>query len=483
MAFSLSLKLIIAFGFTYFLSLCFLFVNFRNTYGGNLSQGNSVLLNETSKISSLAILMAAVQDVQRPVLDDQLDLDDQIDSCARFDPLKYAGRTKRRRIFAGGLLADDSWHVIGANALETFGVYHSVTFVESNRTQGHEPRTLRFVPGSEDLRILQSGIFGPDTPVHVENFVHEFKERAMLREHMMRQAILVKWKQLGMTRDDIGLIFDVDEIPAHDFLRATQICELPGETWVTTVNQTCRSPILRYVIPTFEGSPKCVHKGKTEKFARFINPKMVIGACIEGIGDSSRHPLAPRKFTDSLGRPQGDREKGYGEKYDYSKMLNGQDGFFPLYNGADFRRMQGLHAKFGGVGYHLHNFFVSTDKLRFKHAFYGHAHKNAFTVPLGAMNSDLMLLVKCCHNISDTGNRKQRLVDGLEMLDNEFGLPASFRLEGYVDARHREMTALVVSDEEEYGRADNFDGHHLYQEKMLTKPGRRHAQSKLNNTV
>ena len=121
----------------------------------------------------------------------------------------------------------------------------------------------------------------------------------------------------------------------------------------------------------------------------------------------------------------------------------------------------------------MHNFFVLANKLRFKHAYYGHKHEHAFTAPLGAMNADINLLVKCVHNISDEGNKKQRIVNGLEVFLELFPLPASFLLEGYIDARHEEMKALVKKDEEEYGRADMFDGNHLYKEHMLTHPGRR----------
>ena len=72
-------------------------------------------------------------------------------------------------------MADDSWHVLGASALETYGVFHSVSFVESNRTQNFTPRKTRFEanPPSEEYIILQSGIYGPNTPVYVEQFIHE----------------------------------------------------------------------------------------------------------------------------------------------------------------------------------------------------------------------------------------------------------------------------------------------------------------------
>jgi len=282
---------------------------------------------------SLSILMAEVQNVDRPIPDDddkEFRLSVEKNRCAQFESLlKYGGKTKRRRIFAGGLIADDSWHVIGANALETYGIFHSVAFIESNRTQSFEPRPLRFTPGSEELRILQSGIYGPNTPVYVENFVYEQKEIAMTREHMMRQTILEEWKRLGMTREDIGIIFDVDEVPSRDFLRAAQICDPPEEHWRSDYNQTCRSPMIRLSFPMFEGSPKCIHKGNDQTvFKRFVSSSMVIGACIEGIGDSDRHTPALREKVDVNGKVHGGRKKGYGRNTTIVKYQMGRTATF-----------------------------------------------------------------------------------------------------------------------------------------------------------
>jgi len=74
---------------------------------------------------SQSLLMAQVQKVPRPIPDDMIDPVVEEARCHHYgeffrpDPQQI----KRRRIFAGGLIADDSWHAIGANALETFGVY------------------------------------------------------------------------------------------------------------------------------------------------------------------------------------------------------------------------------------------------------------------------------------------------------------------------------------------------------------------------
>lgn len=56
---------------------------------------------------------------------------------------KYCNETKpcpRRRLFMGSLIADDSWDVIHAVAAEGYGMYHTVTFIESNTTQNGSPR-------------------------------------------------------------------------------------------------------------------------------------------------------------------------------------------------------------------------------------------------------------------------------------------------------------------------------------------------------
>jgi len=432
-------------------------------------------------VSSLSILLAEVQKTNRAIADEEEAIDPSVEKerCANFSAkMFYGGRTERRRIFVGSLIADDSWHVIAANVLETYGVFHSVTFVESNRTQSFQKRELRFTPGSDDLKLLQSGIYGPNTPVYLEHFVHEEeRDKGMIREHMMRSVILDKWKELGMTREDIGLIIDMDEIPSREFLRAAQICEFADNAWDTDASQTCRVPLVRMGMPMFEGSPKCIHKGKRLPIFRFVSATMVIGACIEGIGDSNRHPAVPRNNNDVNGKPIGGRQHGYGLNYNWDKMPNGLNGFFPLFNAADFRQMLGVTSIGGGkAGYHLHNFFDSFEKIRFKYAFFGHEHSHAFQAPLGAVNADLNLLVKCVHNISDEGNRKQRVPNGLQALQEQVRLPIAFQLEGYIDARHRELTAIVEKDEEEYGRADNFDGHHLYTEHMLTHKGRRQIE-------
>ena len=132
--------------------------------------GLDFLPNMTGSVGLL--LEAAHAAASAPVFDEALNVTAEGERCGRYN-LPYTGRTERRRIFYGSLIADDSWHAVLFTALEGYGVYHSAAFVESNRTQMKYPRKLRFPVGSNNLRLLQSGIFGPSTNVTVDYYVNE----------------------------------------------------------------------------------------------------------------------------------------------------------------------------------------------------------------------------------------------------------------------------------------------------------------------
>ena len=83
-----------------------------------------------------------------------------------YNPMALPGKgqpaARRRRIFFGSLIADDTWHVIGAHAAESYGLYHTAVFIESNLTQMLTPRQVRFEAGSLNHELLVSSkIFGP----------------------------------------------------------------------------------------------------------------------------------------------------------------------------------------------------------------------------------------------------------------------------------------------------------------------------------
>ena len=57
-------------------------------------------------------------------------------------------------------------------------------------------------------------------------------------------------------------------------------------------------------------------------------------------------------------------------------------------------------------------------------------------------------------------------------------VPKAFQLPGYMKARHEELLGLIQKDEEIYGQADLFDGHHLYNETdHLTLKGKIHRDN------
>ena len=224
---------------------------------------------------------------KRSVWDDELDSDIETERCRKYfsytDGVKhfsdYKGR-KRRRLFLGSLIADDSWHALGALAMETYGVYTAVAFVESNRTQTGTPRELRFVNGTVDHTILmESNLFGPNTTVMLDYFSFEGKLDAghLVREQMQRSLIIDMWKRAGMTPDDIGVITDADETPTRDMLRAAQTCDFPHLNHDT---QNCHTAKLIVSSMVFEGSPECMTVTRD-----WMHPDLILGKCIEGIGD------------------------------------------------------------------------------------------------------------------------------------------------------------------------------------------------------
>ena len=233
------------------------------------------------------LLLSALQ--KRPVWDTELVPEVEKERCDRYfvyqnyhsNTTTYEGR-KRRRVFMGSLIADDSWHTLATIAMETYGVYTAVAFVESNRTQTGIPRKSRFVNGTLDhTLLLESNLFGPETEILLEHFSHEEKVEGLglIREHMQRDRILKLWKKAGMTPDDVGILTDADETVSRDFLRAVQSCDFPQFDAET---ENCDTPKVAVASMVFEGSPECMTVTR-----KWMHPDIILGKCIEGIGDDS----------------------------------------------------------------------------------------------------------------------------------------------------------------------------------------------------
>jgi hypothetical protein len=286
--------------------------------------------------------------------------------------------------------------------------------------------------------MLQSGIYGPDMRVTVDYHVDENSERiSLIRENMAREMILHRWKQSGMKADDIGLMMDIDEMFSRDFLRAAQICDVPA---FRPEEQDCRSPKLLSRALVFEASPECI-KGDHKSWG---HPDMIIGKCVDHIGDADKHKPPSRVYLNV----HGWRKEGYFD-------ITGSGSFpmmpntthFPLWNAADFRLTPGgKQPGSGHTGYHYHNFFTSFDQIRLKYLTYGHPVQGAGNMALGELHSDINLFVKCAMNRQD-GNR--RLIGGLKEVKG--GIPLALQLKSYTRARHEEMRKALIMDEATYG--------------------------------
>lgn len=135
---------------------------------------NNEILYPKDSIGSAKILLAAAQTTPRPIPDSNIDHHIERARCTRYKLNYTPNKTNtRRRIFWGSPVADDSWHILSIQAIETYGVFHTVAFVESNRTSMADERQLRFDNGSLNKGILMGGMFGEDTRVGVDYYVNE----------------------------------------------------------------------------------------------------------------------------------------------------------------------------------------------------------------------------------------------------------------------------------------------------------------------
>ncbi|KAL7543801.1 hypothetical protein ACHAXR_013143 [Thalassiosira sp. AJA248-18] len=399
-----------------------------------------------------SLLLNAIQ--KRPVWDDEIEPEFEAERCRRyFTNIKRKGNSysdykerTRRRVFLGSLIADDSWHTLGAIAMETYGVYAAVAFVESNRTQSGTPRKLRFANGTAEHKILvESNIFGPNTPVLMDYFIYEGEVHVhgLVREHMQRDLIINLWKKAGMTPDDVGVLTDADETLTRDFLRAVQTCDMPE---LNPETQNCHTAKVVASSMAFEGSPECMTTGK-----RWTHPDLILGKCIEGIGDDEfRLDDSQRK------RKFAWREREYTLKHGNYSGWPEDKKTYPLWNPADFRRDQGGHRlyyehvdylpfRMGHTGYHFHNYFGTTQQLRNKYKTYGHPILGADNMTVDALHPDLDLMVDCVLGRSMANHKYKSLSTKLEEFEGR--IPIAYGIDGYTIARHMELKAMLMDDE------------------------------------
>ena len=349
-----------------------------------------------------------------------------------------------RRMFYGSLIADEPWELLEIVTTETYGLFSAVVLVESNRTQHFSPRPLQRVGQEETLKEM----FGT-SQLQLRNYVNEDPRILDLwREHEQRQEILKGWKEMGMGPSDVGYLADTDETFSRDFLRAIQQC--PDIEFFDHKIHHCNPFQARIVgaAQVFEASPDCVTRKRV-----WHHPDLIAGACIEGIGDESVNPIAPRDFFV--------RAEGYGghegrPSCSEEGLRNIKDNrSFPLYNAADFRNMCGgkmIRNKATDLSeytsFHFHNFFANFNQTRFKYKTYGHPQAGAYTRKLEDIHEDLELVVRCAHNLSTKRNGtkiRERVNEGL--IGTPKPWPIYFHDEDYRKRKAKSLRDEVIADE------------------------------------
>jgi hypothetical protein len=272
----------------------------------------------------------------------------------------------------------------------------------------------------------------------------------MLRDRIQRKMIIERWKKNGMKPDDLGIVADVDETWSRDFLRAAQTCDIP----TFRPDQDCREPKLVAQTLIYESSPECIWRDR-----RWYHPDMILGECIDGIGDPTDH-LVPLREAGK----QGLRNKGYGgdgpEDYDRKDKLTKN---YPLWNAADIRETSGSQhivwkgsletgspAAYGSA-FHFHNFFDDLQTLRNKYFTYAHPSSDAMQHPISMLSEDIDLVVRCVHglpNPNSTSDQKRFRVGFEDIVGPK---PIFFLNETYRLIRHAAIRRMILQDEKAHG--------------------------------
>jgi len=371
-----------------------------------------------------------------------IDIDDNDTRCRRYDYVFNATTPKKRRLFYGALVADEPWELFSIVAAETYGMFAAMVFVEGNRTQNLSPRKFQRLHSTRTMQTL----FGTEQ-LQIRPFVDENTAlRGLAREHAQRAEILRGWKELGMTPDDVGILVDADETFTRDFLHAVQVCD--GIDQLEYQHHHCIHTRVKIIsrARVFQGSPECISEGQS-----WFHPDMIVGACVEGIGNEIMNPKAPRKPGHFL------RATGFGSKCDdWEKETAISDNRYPLWNAADFRRTCGgsmvslnttafpRHSAY--TAFHFHNFFTGADSIRFKYRTYGHPNAQAYTKRLEDMNNALKMMTRCVMNLADEPSQKwKRVAGGYNVSLPQ--LPIYFQDADYRQRRHHFMREIVTGDD------------------------------------
>ena len=374
--------------------------------------------------------------------DDKIDIEKEKERCARYG-LEILNQTepKRRRLFLGAILGDDSMEVLQAIGAEVYNLFHTVSFVEGNTAHNLAPRNWRYYDPntpSEKLNTLYQ-LYGPKTKVSVDYYnttVTNLNGHELLMDYLQREGNTLRWRLNGMRDDDIAIMRDADEIFTRDFLRAMQICDIAE----FRPDQNCKAPKVIANTVVFESSPNCPTKDR-----RWHHPDALLGKCIEHTGDSILHPPAKRQYAEKHGL----RLFGYGyDGEDYSQYIADNslpNTTYPLWHGTDMRLGNGGRqiAMIDGSpsGFHFHNFFLNADEVRYKYATYGHAKSAVMEKPVWEASPDVQLAVDCAHDKRD----EVIMFNGVGSV-----LPIYYLNDDARNARHQLWQSIVRVEEERW---------------------------------
>ena len=377
--------------------------------------------------------------------------------CDRYGLKPLEDGVPPRRIFFGTMVADESWQVHVIHAIEVYGIYHVAVFAESNTTHVASPRPLRYKDSNEGDLLTQSGMFGPSTKVYIDYWLEDKPDlKWMNRESEQRNTIIRRWKDAGMTENDIGIMADADEFFSRDFLRAIQKCDVP----TLRSEPSCHRPKVVALSISFEMSPYCIKK------RNWFHPDAIRGECVEGIGDPTERivPLRTHK------RRYGERHNSYGKDDidQYPEAIHAS-GRYPLFTGPDIRTVQGdwkipynvkdttgdQETASYGAAYHLHNWFNDFSVTRNKYGTYAHGLRRKMKKPLSEVSDDLDLTVRCARGIDNFESKVPYYLNGKEIKGPR---PIFFLNTTYLDDRHNLMLKLVREDEAKYGSRYDSNG-------------------------
>ncbi len=384
--------------------------------------------------------------------DEYIDVEKERERCARYNfELLNETHPKRRRLFAGWLVGDDSLEVLKAVGTEAYNVFHTVSYVEAFRAHNLSPRRMRYYDPdkpSNDLNTLLQ-LFGPDTKVSVDYYNTSMHEQyaagepfhgELFMDYVQREGNTYRWAMNGMRPNDVGIIGDADEVFTRDFLRAMQVCDVPE----FRPGQDCKMAQVKASTLVFESSPECLTKGR-----RWFHPDAVLGECVDNVGDRSLHPPSEREYSkDANDTTKGQhglrRDVNLRDRVDHSESPPPGKGY-PLWHGTDIRMLfQGNQYGMrdgSATAYHFHNYFNSAEEIHLKYATYGHAKGDiAYNMPIWALADDLKVGVGCANGKGD------------KTLDfNSMGssvLPIYYTNQDNRDNRHRHWQSIVRGEED-----------------------------------